>query len=74
MTLTANPQARRRTVKRYAALAAVVLVPLAFAGLFVGAIGQGDKALTPGKHAISFTYTPVLRAQKAEHSINARTP
>ena len=33
MTLTANPQARRRTVKRYAALAAVVLVPLAFAVL-----------------------------------------
>lgn len=31
--------------RRWVALAAVVLVPLAFAGLFVGALGQGDKAL-----------------------------
>lgn len=30
---------------RWTGLAAVVLVPLAFAGLFVGAVGQGDKAL-----------------------------
>ena len=30
---------------RWMGLAAVVLVPLAFAGLFVGAIGQGDQAL-----------------------------
>jgi putative membrane protein len=30
---------------RWGGLAAVVLIPLAFAGLFVGAIGQGDKAL-----------------------------
>ena len=30
---------------RWGGLAAVVLVPLAFAGLFVGAIGSGDKAL-----------------------------
>ena len=45
MTLTANPQATRRTWKRYGALAAVVLVPLAFAGLFVGALSQSDTAL-----------------------------
>jgi putative membrane protein len=45
MTLTANPQATRRTWKRYGALAAVVLVPLAFAGLFVGALSQSDSAL-----------------------------
>ena len=43
--LTANPQATRRTWKRYGALAAVVLVPLAFAGLFVGALSQSDTAL-----------------------------
>jgi putative membrane protein len=30
---------------RRVAIAAVVLVPLAFAGLFVGALGQGDKSL-----------------------------
>src|SRR5690606_16233359 len=30
---------------RRAALAAVVLVPLAFAGLFVGALGQSDTAI-----------------------------
>ena len=30
---------------RWGGLAAVVLIPLAFAGLFVGAVGQGDKAL-----------------------------
>ncbi|UJW87671.1 alpha-L-rhamnosidase [Devosia sp. SL43] len=36
--------------------------------------GHGDKALTPGKHSITFNFTPVLRAQKSEHSINARTP
>jgi putative membrane protein len=45
MTLTANPQATRRSWKRYGALAAVVLVPLAFAGLFVGALSQSDSAL-----------------------------
>ena len=45
MTLTSNPQATRRTWKRYGALAAVVLVPLAFAGLFVGALSQSDTAL-----------------------------
>ena len=43
--LTANPQAKRRTWMRYGALAAVVLVPLAFAGLFVGALSQGDTAI-----------------------------
>jgi len=35
----------RTTWLRRAGIAAVVLVPLAFAGLFVGAIGQGDTAL-----------------------------
>jgi putative membrane protein len=45
MTLLANPQARRRTWLRYGALAAVVLVPLAFAGLFVAALSQSDTAL-----------------------------
>ena len=35
----------RTTWLRRAGIAAVVLIPLAFAGLFVGAIGQGDKAL-----------------------------
>jgi len=35
---------RQKWLKRIG-IAAVVLVPLAFAGLFVGAIGQGDKAL-----------------------------
>jgi alpha-L-rhamnosidase len=36
--------------------------------------GQGDKVLSPGKHSVTFNFTPVLRQQKAEHSINARTP
>ncbi|MBX3098958.1 MAG: YhgE/Pip family protein [Salinibacterium sp.] len=36
---------KRTTWLRWGGLAAVVLVPLAFAGLFVGAVGQGDKAL-----------------------------
>ncbi|CAN5436612.1 hypothetical protein BH10ACT7_BH10ACT7_10470 [soil metagenome] len=36
---------RKQNWLRWGGLAAVVLVPLAFAGLFVGAIGQGDKAL-----------------------------
>ncbi len=36
---------RKQNWLRWTGLAAVVLVPLAFAGLFVGAIGQGDKAL-----------------------------
>ena len=44
-TTTSNPAAARRSWMRRAALAAVVLVPLAFAGLFVGALGQGDDAL-----------------------------
>ena len=33
------------TALRRVGLAAVVLIPLAFTGLFVGALGQGDKAL-----------------------------
>ncbi len=40
-----NPAALRRSWLRRAALAAVVLVPLAFAGLFVGALGQSDTAI-----------------------------
>ena len=36
---------KRTTWLRWTGLAAVVLIPLAFAGLFVGAVGQGDKAL-----------------------------
>jgi len=36
---------RKQNWLRSLGIAAVVLVPLAFAGLFVGAIGQGDKAL-----------------------------
>ena len=45
MTLTDNPAAARRTWLRWGALAAVVLVPLAFTGLFVAAVGQSDSAL-----------------------------
>ena len=36
--------------------------------------GKGDYALTPGTHTITFTYSPVARKARAEHSINARTP
>jgi alpha-L-rhamnosidase len=36
--------------------------------------GKGERALTSGTHAIAFTYTPVARKARAEHSINARTP
>jgi putative membrane protein len=36
---------KRSTWLRWTGLAAVVLIPLAFAGLFVGAVGQGDTAL-----------------------------
>ncbi|CAN5312740.1 YhgE/Pip domain-containing protein [soil metagenome] len=36
---------KRSTWLRWTGLAAVVLIPLAFAGLFVGAVGQGDKAI-----------------------------
>jgi alpha-L-rhamnosidase len=36
--------------------------------------GQGDFALAPGSHVISFTYTPVPRAARDENKINARTP
>jgi len=45
ITITANPGAARRRRLRWAALAAVVLVPLAFVGLFVGALAQADTAL-----------------------------
>ncbi|MCY1560475.1 hypothetical protein D9M68_976110 [compost metagenome] len=36
--------------------------------------GKGDRALPPGTHVITFTYTPVARKARTEHSINARTP
>jgi len=42
---TVNPSVTRKRWLRWGALAAVVLVPLAFAGLFVGALSNGDKAL-----------------------------
>ncbi len=40
-----NPAATRRKWLRWASLAAVVLVPLAFTGLFVGALSHTDTAL-----------------------------
>lgn len=40
-----NPVARRSRWIRWGALAAVVIVPLAFVGLTVGALSQGDDAL-----------------------------
>jgi putative membrane protein len=43
--VTSNPAARRRKWLRWGALAAVVLVPLAFAGLFVGALSKADTGL-----------------------------
>lgn len=36
--------------------------------------GKGERALSPGSHTITFTYTPVARRARAEHGINARTP
>ena len=36
--------------------------------------GKDDYALASGTHTITFTYTPVARKARAEHSINARTP
>jgi putative membrane protein len=45
MTPSSNPVARRAAWLRRGALAAVVLVPLAFAGLFVAALSQSDSAL-----------------------------
>jgi len=45
LSLTSNPSARRRQWLRWGALGAVVLVPLAFAGLFVGALSGSDDAL-----------------------------
>ncbi len=41
-TITANPTARRSARVRLTALAAVVLIPLAFTGLFVAAVGQNN--------------------------------
>jgi putative membrane protein len=41
----ANPVAARKRWIRWSALAAVVLVPLAFVGLFVAALSQSDQAL-----------------------------
>ena len=44
-SITSDPGSRRKQRLRWAALGAVVLVPLAFAGLFVGALSQSDSAL-----------------------------
>lgn len=41
-SITANPSARGRSSRRIVALAAVVLVPLAFAGLLIGAVANAD--------------------------------
>jgi putative membrane protein len=41
----ANPVAARRRGMRWAALAVVALIPLAFVGLFVAALGQSESAL-----------------------------
>jgi putative membrane protein len=45
-SMMANPVASMTARRRWAALGAVVLVPLAFAGLFVAAIGSGDGTLS----------------------------
>ena len=45
LAITSNATASRKRWVRWTALAAVVLVPLAFAGLFVGALSQSDDAL-----------------------------
>ena len=45
MTITANSLARRRSWQRRGVLGAVVLVPLAFTGLFVAALSQSETAL-----------------------------
>jgi len=45
MTTPTSSPATRRTWQRWGGLAAVVLIPLAFAGLFVGALSQGNDAL-----------------------------
>jgi len=45
MSITSDPVSRRARRLRIAALGAVVLVPLAFAGLFIGALSQSDSAL-----------------------------
>lgn len=44
-SLTSNPAAKRSRVIRWTALGAVVLVPLAFAGLFVAAVSQSSNSL-----------------------------
>jgi putative membrane protein len=66
----------RRTWLRYAALAAVVLVPLAFAGLFIGAVSQISHsisdipaAIVNNDHAVTETaadgsQTPVLAGRE----------
>lgn len=75
MTQTSFPTSRR-TWLRYGALAAVVLVPLAFAGLFIGAVSQishsisdipaaivnNDQAVT--ETAADGTTTPVLAGRE----------
>jgi len=43
---TPTTRARHRPVRRIAAIVAIVLVPLAFAGLFVGALSQASTAVS----------------------------
>ncbi|GAB3036651.1 YhgE/Pip domain-containing protein [Parafrigoribacterium mesophilum] len=45
MSTSPSATAKRRTAWRRIAVAAVILVPMAFAGLFVGALPHGDDAL-----------------------------
>jgi putative membrane protein len=61
--LTANPTATRKRWLRWGALGAVVLVPLAFAGLFVGAISGSDNALENIPAAIVNEDTLVYQTQ-----------
>ena len=62
MTSALTPSTRRRWL-RWGALGAVVLVPLAFAGLFVGALAQSDNALENIPAAIVNDDTLVYQTQ-----------
>lgn len=62
MTTALTPSTRRRWT-RWGALGAVVLVPLAFAGLFVGALAQSDNALENIPAAIVNDDTLVYQTQ-----------
>jgi putative membrane protein len=58
---------------RWGSLSAVVVIPLAFAGLFVGAVGQGDKALDSIPVAIvnDDTLQTVTQADGTEQNVFA---